>query len=173
MKPIAPARLDIRKRIDAFLKARKTLGGTASWGRGNRDDERRAVWPVLLAGRSVGATLQATAYPHENTLRFTIGLECPDCIWRLDFEPYYKHHPNAHTEVVRLGVEPRIAGPHFHAWADNRHLVRGARVGQLPVARAFKRIKKWDAALRWFCGETNIVMQKAQMLEFPRRDRLL
>lgn len=174
MKPKRSAtRVDIRKRIDAFLAAKKTLGGTASWTTGNRADERRAVWPVLLNGQSVGASLQATAYPHESVLRFTIGLEWPDCIWRLDFEPYYKHHANAHTEVQRLSVEPRIDGPHYHAWADNRHLVRGARIGQLPVARQFKRIRKWEAAMRWFCGQTNIVMPTSQMLDFPRRDRLL
>jgi hypothetical protein len=105
--------------------------------------------------------------------RFTISLEWPDCVWRLDFEPYYKHHPNPHTEVARLGVEPRIDGPHYYSWADNRHLMRTARIGQLPVARPFKKTKKWIPALRWFCGETNIVLPKAEMLDFPPRDRLL
>lgn len=173
MKAKKPARLDLRQRIDAFLAAKKTLGGTPEWVVGNRSEERRAVWPVMLNGRSAEATLQATAYPHEGTLRFTIGLEWPDCIWRLDFEPFYKKHSNPLAEITRLGVEPRLDGPHYHSWADNRHLVKGGRVDQLPVARSFKRIKKWDAAMRWFCGETKIVMTKAQMLDFPPRDRLL
>src|SRR5260370_14819144 len=99
MKQKRATRLDSRGRVDAFLAAKKALGGTASWTTVNRPDQRRAVWPVLLMRRSAGATLQATAYPHESTLRFTIGLESPDCICRVDFEPYYIHHSNPHTEV--------------------------------------------------------------------------
>jgi hypothetical protein len=162
----------IRSQIDLFLSASKTLGGTAIWMVGNRPDEERVVWPVLLGGRSCEATLQATAYPNDPELRFTIGLYWPDCIWRLDHDSMYKKHRNPLRDVQKNGLDPFVAGPHYHAWEDNRHLVRD-RVRELPCARSMARRLSWAPSMRWFCGQTNLRMTTTQMVDFPRRRRLL
>ena len=47
---------------DAVLAADKELAGTPSWGRGNRVEEQRLVWPILINGE-LGPQLNITAYP--------------------------------------------------------------------------------------------------------------
>lgn len=160
-------------KIDAFLAAKKTLDGVVQWQPGNRIDERRALWVVLVAGKAVGATLQISAYPESSERPFTVGLFWPDCVWRLDYDPAHRKHRNPICDVQRRGLEPIVSGPHYHAWDDNRHLAKGHRVRELPCARALTKKMTWASAIRWFCGQTNVRMERHQMIDFPPRERLL
>jgi hypothetical protein len=159
--------------VDAMLAADKELAGMPQWDSGNRDGESRLVWPVLLQGRLVGITLNITAYPADPPLRYTITLNVPPCVWRLDFEHPYKRHKNGLSDGKRLGAYV-INGPNFHAWPDNRHLATPAILPKkLECARAFDHAATFNAGLRWFCGETKILLRRDQEIDFPARERLI
>ena len=160
--------------VDAFLLAEKELEGEQHWSPGNRSEERRITWPVLVEGELIGAFLGLTAYPDEPKQRFTITLNLPPCIWRLDMEPDYKLHRNPYRQAEQLGGH-KIAGPNFNSWADNRHLATPARLpDKLTCARALpSTFKTFESAFRWFCGETRIIVPNNQMVSLPLRERLV
>jgi hypothetical protein len=169
-----PARNLLRRRIDAFLDAPKTLDGIARWTKGTGHGDVRAAWPILVGTSTEGeGTLQITAYPNERRPRFTIGVFWPDCIWRLDHELIETKHRNPLPQNPLNARHQIIAGPHVHAWVDNRPFIKGTRVIELPFAVPYTGTAKWPAALRWACGETKVKMRKEQMLDWPQRTTLL
>ena len=159
--------------VDAFLDHPKALDGIPHWTPGNRKGERRIRWPVILVGQSCGADLDLTGYPGEHD-RFMIGLSFPTQIWRIDFERVTRDpHVNPVDQVERLGIGT-IFGPHFHAWVDNRYLATPKGLPELDCARLMPpKIKGFPNALRWLCGETNIALTAAQMIDLPPRETLL
>lgn len=159
--------------VDALLLADKTLAGEPSWAKGNRDGDFRLSMPVVIGDEMPGVTLQVTAYPNEPSLRFTITLNLPPCIWRLDFDPDTEVHHNPLDWPAQLGGY-RVRGPHFHAWEDSRHLTTAATLPDLRYARAFpSNIKTFDSALRWFCGRTKIRLSGQQRITLPPRTVLI
>lgn len=159
---------------DSLLKADKMLAGAEAWAEGNRPGERRLTWPVLVNGELVGVHLCITAYPASAPLRFTIGLNVPPCIWRLDYDPPFKRHRNPLADGARLGAYV-ITGPHYHAWPDNRHFATpGTLPRKLECARELPRnIQTFHAGLRWFCGETNIKIPSGPLIDLPAREKLI
>ncbi len=159
--------------VEKYLAAEKELSGIPNWRAGNRDGEQRAVWAVLLGDVNAG-NLDLTAYPDEPSLRFTITLNLPPCIWRLDYDPDFKMHTNPPDRVPPLD-DFTIRGPNYHAWDDNKHLVNGSSLpAKLKCARRLKEnIRRFDSALRWFCGETNIKLPVGPLIDLPPRSRLL
>lgn len=164
--------------VDAFLGAEKSLTGTAKWHDGTGDGDWRTSYVVLAEGEHVGAALDLTAYPHIPTdredCRFTITLNCPQPIWRIDFEPPDKGHTNPLDRSRFLG-EGLVYGPHYHSWPDNRHIATKAMLPkELGCARTLPpQIRRWEQAFRWFCGETGITLPSGAMLELPKRSRLV
>lgn len=160
--------------IDDLLAAEKTLAGTPYWRDGNRPDERRLDWPVLVEGQSVNCLISVTAYPNIGEERFTITLNYGGrCIWRVDYEPNYAHHINPPERAVTLGGYD-IPGPHYHSWGDNRHHATPVSLPkELDCARELpSNARGWDNVFRWFCGEIN-VNQPDEIPDLPRRTRLL
>jgi hypothetical protein len=163
----------LRRTVDQFMAADKTVDGTAQWRRGNGHRDVRALWPIFRDGASTGATLQATAYPDSKTPHFTIGVHWDDCLWRLDYEPMTEKHRNPLPQNTLAARHHIIAGPHVHPWADNRQYAVAGRAFDLPFAVPYTGTAKWASALRWACGEVNIKMIKAQMIDWPQRTTLL
>ena len=74
--------------VDGLLAAQKELAGEPVWRRGNRPDEDRLDWPVLISGETSECRVSVTAYPTSPDLRFTITLNYRGYnIWRVDHEP--------------------------------------------------------------------------------------
>lgn len=165
---------NIADKVAAFLLVEKELQGEQFWGPGNRDEERRISWPISVEGEMFGATLALTAYPDEPEQRFTITLNLPPCVWRLDMDPDYKRHRNPYDRGERLGTHT-ISGPNYHSWDDNRHLATPSRLpDKLTCARPLPTgFRTFERALRWFCGETKIILPNNQMVELPPRERLV
>lgn len=164
--------------VDGFLQADKALAGNAIWRDGTGDEDWRAAYVVLVEGEHVGAALDLTAYPQTPTnradCRFTITLNCPQPVWRIDFDPPDKGHPNPIDRIGILG-EGMVFGPHFHSWQDNRHLAtRAALPRELSCARTLPpQIRRWEQAFRWFCGQTGISLPAGPVIGLPERDRLV
>lgn len=170
----------IARAVDQLLAARKTLSGIAEWKRGNPDHEFRAVYPVLAEGESLEASLNMTAYPGQPVegspdCRFMIGLFLPKCVWRIDFEPHTEAHPIPPDRVHLLDGVYMVRGPHYHAWADNRYLVKRASLpSELKAARALPpQIRRFEQAFRWFCDQTRIIVGPGQVLDLPAKSTLV
>jgi hypothetical protein len=175
---VVSASARLRRAIDDFMAADKTLGGTPSWQRGNGHNDVRAVGPIFRDGSSTGAFLQAIAYPNEKVPHVSIGVHWDGCIWRLDQVPMTEKHRNPLPQGILSGPYHIISGPHVHTWDDNRRFLTAGHVITLPHAEVyggpkFDRPQKWPSLLRWACGETNIKMAKDQMIDWPKRERLL
>lgn len=125
---VVSASARLRRLIDDFMAAHKTLDGTPSWQRGNGHNEVRAIWPIFRDGSSTGASLQAIAYPNEKVPHFSIGVHRDGCVWRLDHVPMIEGHRNS------LPLGNVIWGPHVHSWQDNRLFLKTGQVIKLPHA---------------------------------------
>ncbi len=174
----APKTEYIAKVVDALLKADKSLDGEPPpWVEGNRRTEKRLLWPVAVDGSYIGLSLQITAYPNDPGYRgerFTITLNVPPCIWRMDFDPPYKRHTNPPDFGARTGTFT-VSGKSFHSWADNRHYATKTRLPTvLGCARLLPpEVRHFRQALRWFCDETNSKILSEQMFDYPQRELML
>lgn len=163
---------------DALLAADKELSNPLpAWQTGNRQIEKRLVWPVLVEGEFVGLNLNLTAYPNDADYtdeRFTITLNLPPCIWRLDFDPPYKRHRNPPGYGEEMGAFV-VSGPSYHAWADNREFASPTRLPpRLRCARNLpSQIRSLRQAFPWFCDQANIRFSHEQMVDYPPRELLV
>jgi hypothetical protein len=160
--------------VDRLLARPKRLQGVPAWREGNPGD-MRIRWPLLI-GSSVSedAALRLTAFPNSAELRFTIAFVFRASIARLDFVPDHEGHTNPLNRAALLDSY-RLRGPHYHSWADNRHLATAAALPrELKCARALPpQIRRWEQAFRWFCGEVGISLDDGNIIELPARTRLL
>jgi hypothetical protein len=159
--------------IDAFLAADKTLVGDGDWVCDPNEDQCRLKYTIAVDGVPSGSTLVIIDFPLQEPRGFTITLNLPPCIWRLDFD----HPPKGHTNDVPEGHEcPRlIRGAHFHPWRLNSRFHMGKHPpDELPLALPLKpSIKSFKSSLDWFCAETRITFAKNQMPGLPPRGRLI
>jgi hypothetical protein len=170
---------DVREAVDTLLSYPKSLAGTAEWRGGTRDGQWRASYALQIEGEHVDASVDLSAYPmipvgFDGEVRFTIGLCCPRCIWRIDFVDKVDGHTNPPGSPAFLD-EPTVKGPHYHAWEDNRHLARKTSIPKrLDCARSLPpQTRKWEQAYRWFCQQTNILLPQGPVIELPPKDGLL
>jgi hypothetical protein len=170
---MASALTEFREAIDAFLVAPKTPQGAdqeIEWQPGREFGERRVKLPLEIAGELRGSLL-VLAYPRHPTLKFSIGLIFPPAVCRLDFGSDLKHGNN----VIVLGadVPPIVRGPHYHPWSLNREFANSTiTYFKLPVAVPVS-IRQFDACLRWFCSENNILLPGQHSIALPPKDQLI
>jgi len=159
--------------VNRLLAANKTLSGQAEWREGNPGD-MRIRWPLLVWSSISEAALHLTAFAISPGLRFSIALVYRVSIARIDFVPDYEGHTNPLNRIGSLGAY-RIRGPHYHAWADNRHLATAAALPrELKCARALPpQIRRWEQAFRWFCDQVSIDLSGTAVIDVPPRSRLL
>jgi len=158
--------------IDGLLAAKKTMSGTPSWAPGPYPDEERTTIPLRIDGVSCGLDLVCMGYPLVGQSRFRIMLNADRCLWRIDFvddEP----HINSFNRPSDL-EEYSFSEPHYHSWADNRHLCTPATLPiQLENARKMPLgVRTFDSALRWFCAQTNIAQPAPAEIVLPPRRKL-
>ncbi len=145
--------------VDRLLSAQKSFAGSSpDWVEGNREEEVRFTWPVLINGESHACYVAATAYPNFRGERFTISLIFKNSnIWRIDYEPDFKRHTNPFDRASLLGSY-EVRGKSYHSWEDNRYLATHATLPKkFECARHLpENVQGWENAFRWFCGQTNI-----------------
>ena len=162
--------------VDGILAANKTLAGIPSWEPSPRNDaDRRLVWPLRINDTPCG-TLEAVAFPFYGNSKEQwkiMVITADHCVSRLDFNP-----EAVHTNPLNLPSELQgkiIWGPHYHAWADNRHLCTASSLPvKISVARLIpSNIRTFQNSLRWFCGENNIELPTGPLVDLPPRETLL
>lgn len=162
---------DIRSLIDGFLRADKTLAGSARWEKAEEDVCHRWTQAVSVDGELPGIQFEIKAYSQEAELKFRILLLSPKCVWRLDYD--FDGHLNSLVAPTLAGE--LIKGPHYHSWSDNRMFgTRTTLPRRLSNARPLpENVRTYHAALRWFLSETNIFAASVELPDLPRRETLL
>jgi hypothetical protein len=160
------------KVVAEFLAVTKTAEGMAYWVRDDGSEECRIGWPIAVDGLLTSATLSVTAYPFDEAHGFTITLNFPPCISRLDFVGPNEAHANPIEDFSRC--DAIVYGPHVHLWQDNSRFCTASTLPRelecaIPVPLAVKRYEK---AMFWFCDEVNIRFTQEQLLPLPPRNTL-
>jgi hypothetical protein len=163
--------------INAFMAERKRIVGydvAPLWGPGFTPYERVMKYPLEVQGEQRGAQLMVVGFPNQPGLKFRLGILFPGMICRLDYTD--ETHPNSLDGVQAGLVPPIVAGPHYHSWPVNRRFFRGVtKAPELHDAVPYsEHTRTFDAALRWFCADTNIQsLPPAHLIALPPRERLL
>lgn len=160
--------------VDKFMPLPKVLVGASGlhqWQQG-RDgaDEACLKLPIEVGGVQSGQLLHITAFPEHPTLKFRVGIYFGQVLCRLDFDLEAKHGNNL---IPRDVVLPSlVTGPHWHSWELNRHLFKSVTsYTRLKCAAPLDAgVRKFDAALRWYCAQRKIQLgQHGIVLPGPRR----
>jgi hypothetical protein len=160
--------------VDQFILVNKVPIGIdvpPTWRPGPRTGERRLMLPLEIAGEQSGHRLMLQAFPeHDLQPNFNIGLVCFDkVVDRLDFEPGATHGNN----LLPNSLPGVVHGPHWHKWELNRGQVRSIQAyDRLPFAIAYDGGRQFDAVLRAYGHERNILITK-HSISLPPRVRLV
>ena len=158
--------------VDSLIAAEKMLGGEPDWRPAGNGDEMRLILPVFIGGTSTDASVEVNAYPNAATLAFRIMLRVEKCVWRIDHTDWEMHVNPVDTFT---SITPNsFREPHYHSWADNRRFCSTSSLpSRLKIARPLPlKIRGFDAAFRWFCGEVKIDQPPSNMVSLPQRTRL-
>jgi hypothetical protein len=162
--------------VDDFLRTPKRLVGAdvaIPWVQGYSSNERVVHYPLEVKGEQTGAQLMIVGFPDARFLKFRLGILFPGAVCRLDHTD--ETHPNSHR-ILEDDVPIIVRGPHYHNWPTNRRFCRGGNLpAKLHNAMEFvSGARSFDAILRWFCADTNIVgLDNNHRIELPRPERLL
>jgi hypothetical protein len=161
------------KVVDRFLAATKTLVGRGDWVCEIDTEECRMGWPLAVDGVLTRARLDVSAYPLEQDYGFTITLNFPPCIMRLDYVPDYEGHTNPVEEYSRWPLI--VLGPHIHLWEDNRRFCAASTLPRellvaMPLAN---NIRRYEQAMHHFCDIARIQRSNDDLLPLPPRGRLI
>ena len=159
--------------VDKVIASTKYLAGIGlpqRW-QPNRDPNELSIKiPIEINGLQIGHKFVAVFEPASHTLKFSILIVVNEvCITRLDFDP-----TGGHTNSLlasQYGIPAVVSGKHFHRWVLNKRIVTAAgHLERLENAEAIPdRIRTFDSALRWFCGECNIQLPHNHAIELPPR----
>jgi hypothetical protein len=159
--------------IDRLLAAPKALRGRPAWRNWEQHSEARIIWPILIGGEISDAEYVLTAYPRSKPVGFRLMITARANVFRVDFD-CEQSHTNSFDRPPDL--YEHVVGPrHYHAWADNRHFATAQTLPKLLLnARPLPaRVRTFDQAQRWFCGQTNISLEPDQIVDLPPSDLLL
>jgi hypothetical protein len=159
--------------VENFLAADKTLVGDGGWTCDLYEEACRLVFSLAVNGEISGHTFEITHFPLKANLEFTMIVNVPPVIMRLDYDPPTQLHVNEVGNMDECQVS--VYGPHVHLWRLNKHRIRQGKLPDtlpraLPLPSA---IKTFDAALNWFCAEANIFPSKGQIPALPPRGKLI
>lgn len=163
------AREEFIAAVTAFLAADKTLAGVdmpPQWMPSRTRPEQCIKVPIELDGVQYGQQLVIVAPSVQAD--FSISIVHSVGVVRLDFEPRGGGHRN--TLLASLdGLPGIVSGTHFHRWRYNTRFVEGdGRLEELKHAEELPTaIRSFDAALRYFCGETNIQLPHGHRIDLP------
>lgn len=81
---------------------------------------------------------------------------------RLDFVPALDCEYNP-LWAERLGLPPRVCGPHFHSWGHNREHVLTQEEWDLPCREPLPpQIRRFEQAFAWLADRINLVLTADQ-----------
>jgi hypothetical protein len=172
-RPDSATLTEFRSAIDAYVAARKTLAGVHgvdSWQPGREAGEMRLKLPLEVAGELRGH-LCIDCTPSRRPIEFSIGLIYPPAVSRLDFPHAHALHGN-NLAIASDNVPPLVMGPHYHPWHLNRRFATSITdYWKLQIAEPVS-MRKFDAALRWFCDQNNIELPGQHGIELPSAETL-
>lgn len=150
---------NFRDLIDAFMAAKKSMVGEASWNKGPRyetEGQQRYLQTLQINGETSPVKLLVDKYPFQFGLKFSIGFVCQVEIVRLDYGKLV-HHVN-HDRLPQGVPFGRIDGPHIHSWLPNRSLFSlnhfpDELYWAVPIPQ---NVKGFPNTFRWICGEHNV-----------------
>ena len=160
--------------VTDLLAARKTLAGHASWQDTNDLGEVRATWPVMVGDEiPPGVTVAVNYYPDAKPPRYSISLNAPKSVFRVDWEED-KKHTNSFKRPSDL-AESEIRGPHCHTWLDNQLFCTAHSLpDELLNARYLPdNLRGFENVFRWFLGQVGIDQPANDLIGPPRRSKLL
>jgi hypothetical protein len=168
--------MDIRDRVDEFLKADKSIFGSPTWTTSNRSEMRVMKRTLLQEGEGVDAFIVSQAFPGttDREFRYLITFE-GRCICRLD---YARTIDGPHFNGMDCGAAypvEKMDGLHYHDWPGNRHR---ATASTLPDRLGCARDVQIDGididkAFWWFCHDNNIWATSGEVPGWPPRESLL
>jgi hypothetical protein len=167
---------DVAAAVDQFLSTQKVVLGVETppaWAPGYTEHERVIHFPLEVNGEQTGAKLMVVGFPRARSLKFRLGILFPGAVCRLDYTD--ETHPNTMSCALD-GVPAIVIGPHYHSWRTNRRFCRGGLLPpRLHNAEVYEqRAKTFDAVLRWFCADNNIVgLPGNHGIELPTSDTFL
>lgn len=164
-----PTREDFIKEVGEFLVTNKSLAGIGvpqQWQPSRRPTELCVKIPIEAHDAQSGQSLVIEFTPASQGLEFSISIVCGVGICRLDFD-----ETGGHTNTIGHldGLPPVVNGSHFHRWEHNSRFVES--YNKLPELKTAEEIPAtihtFDAALRWFCDETQIQLPHNHHIELP------
>lgn len=164
--------------VDEYMAATKQIVGVTTpqtWREGRQIGEGELIvrFPVEVNGEQFPyCSFIVLAFPYVDELKFTLTLVYQHAVSRLDYE-IDRPHSNLNT-AHGPEIPHSVIGPHYHPWRENRATITNLNEPfRLPIALPLDiHVRQFDAALRWFCNQTNIVLRD-HAIELPARTRLL
>jgi hypothetical protein len=153
--------------VDKLLLARKTLPTAEeppTWVPARDGVGHQTKLPIAIGGVQYGAQLVVNSVSYIGA--FHILLTYSDlCVSRLDFDDLEPHTNTMYA--FDDGLPMNVSGRHFHRWSVNQRFVKGdGSLERLKHAEELPRsIHTFNAALRWFCDETNIHIPHGHRVE--------
>lgn len=164
-----PTKDEFVAEVTAFLAVEKTLAGIdlpPQWMPSRTRPELCIKIPIERDGVQYGQQLVIVA-PSARA-DFSISIVHSVGVTRLDFEPRSGGHRN--TLLAHLdGLPGIVSGTHFHRWKHNVRFIEGdGKLEELKHAEDLPpSIRTFEAALRYFCTETNIRLPHGHRIELP------
>lgn len=159
--------------VDAFLagEARHRLPAPATWIEGNRRGEFRLRLPVETSGQIGGFFVELISEPDAIEPSFKCILLFERAVWRVCV--CSAEHANPLNRPV--GLAAMVQGPHYHSWADNRHLgAVNALPRKLRNARILDGIRLDEGSVfAWFLAQVRILPPDWDMPQWPTRTLLI
>lgn len=148
------------KEIDEFMAAQKELAGVLDiqdYQEARTKGEWEVEYPILVNGELHDQSLMLVVHPHAKPVIWSLLLIWPPAVSRLDFD-VNSVHPN--PPAVRGETHATyVEGPHIHSWGLNKRFMTSRKTTEpLPIAEALPSICTFNACLRWFCNENNILL---------------
>jgi hypothetical protein len=169
-----PSREVFVQEVDKLLALPKTLAGVddVRWQEGRNEDEQVIKVPLEVSGEVLGPELRVVAFL-EQPGKFSVSILHVTAICRLDVVPPDEYHSNP-LATPGESHAAKVLGPHFHRWELNRSRIESpvTKLQRLRIAEHYAGPTKFMSALRWFCGETKIMVPHSVAWELPKREGL-
>jgi hypothetical protein len=149
--------------IDAYLAEQKTLQGPPpQWQDGTRPGELSATWNIEDSVGIVRAQLRFRCPLHSPQFPSISVVYRGSLITRLDLVSPDECKLNP-PGAAALGLPPKVCGPHWHPWPQNRNYVGSAGFGQLPNREPLPaQVRRLPQALLWLGARINLTIAPDQ-----------
>ena len=156
--------------VDTFLTSPKTLKGPPpEWKISSRGDHE-AIWIIRDDLQIEVGQLRFRCSRQDFQWPSVSLIFRGRSVWRGDLVPMDECKPNP-PDAYLLGLDPRVCGPHEHAWPDNRKYVAKTGHGDLPFRRAVQpQIQRVEQLLPWFAERINLTLDEGQRGETPKHE---